>query len=474
MIKDLRDFIAKCEEIGELKRVKTEVDWDLEAVHLADLNDEREGPAILYENVKDSDFPLLIGALSSPKRCALALDMPLDYSPVDMAREWKERVRREKIPPRVVTDGPVMENVVEEKDADLLKLPVPRFYPGDGGRYIGSNAVLITQDPDDGWTNVGVYRMMVHDSKNICISILPSKHGFRMMKRYHELGKPMPAAIAIGELPVLFLFASAGVPWGVSEYDTAGAVRNEPIEVVKSDLTGLSIPARAEWIIEGEISGDQESWKPEGPFGEFTGYYSGLPGKQWPAPCLKVKRIMHRNNAILWSQSVGSIGPGKNVTPSIQISASIWSELENMGIPGIKAVYCPQEAGGRLMCVVSVKQEYSGNALQVGHAVVASRVGAYRSKVIIIVDDDIPPDKIDRVLWAVANRSDAERSTHVFKRTHGSVLDPGLPIGQRDVASKLIIDATMPYEWKEKPVMVELDPKMVEKVEKRWKEYGLD
>jgi 4-hydroxy-3-polyprenylbenzoate decarboxylase len=168
------------------------------------------------------------------------------------------------------------------------------------------------------------------------------------------LGKKMPAAVCIGQLPVLFFLSSVGIPWGISEYDAAGGIRKEPVDVIKSDLTGLLIPATAEYVLEGEIDPDPSTYKPEGPFGEYTGYYSAGAGEAYPKPNFHVKRISHRNHPIFWTQSVGSIGAGKNTIPSIQISATIWAALENLRIPGIEAVYCPPEAGGRFMTVVAI------------------------------------------------------------------------------------------------------------------------
>jgi UbiD family decarboxylase len=284
----------------------------------------------------------------------------------------------------------------------------------------------------------------------------------------------VPAAVCVGQLPVLFLVASTGVPWGVGEYDAAGGIRGEPVEVVKSDLTGLYLPASAEYVLEGEIDPDPHSYRPEGPFGEYPGYYSTSIAEDYPKPFLRVKRVLHRNNPIFWTQSVGAIGAGKNTVPSIQISASIWSGLENLRIPGIKAVYCPPEAGGRFMVVVAIQQKYYGHAVQVGHAVVATTTGNYRTKICIVVDEDIHPDNMDEVLWAVANRSDAARSVHVFKGTFGEELDPGVPSDQRNVNSKLLIDATIPFEWAKKPEMVKMDDDMLRRVKERWNDYGIE
>ncbi len=470
MINSLRDFITGCEKIGELARVKTEVDWDLELNHIADLSDEKGGPALLFENVKGCKDSCLIAALSKPNRCAIALDMPLTLSRVEMAKEWMIRVNQKRVPPKIVATGPVMENVIEEKDVDLTKMPVPKLYPLDGGRYISTTAALITQDPDTGWVNHGTYRAPISGRNNIPINIQPGKHAILMLNRYEQLGKKMPAALCIGQLPVLFLLSSTGVPWGISEYDAAGGIRGEPVEVIKSDLTGLLIPATAEYVLEGEIDPDPASFIMEGPFGEYPGYYSADP---YPKPNFHVKRVLHRNNPIFWTQSVGAIGAGKNTIPSIQISGSIWAGLDNLRIPGIESVYCPPEAGGRFMTVVSIKQKYYGHAVQVGHAVMATTVGNYRTKVCIVVDEDIHPDNMDEVLWAVAVRADPARSVRVYPRTFGEILDPSVPGDQRQVNSKVFIDATIPFEWPKKPVMVKPDPNMLKKVKDRWQEYKI-
>ena len=272
-----------------------------------------------------------------------------------MAKEWMVRVRK-RIPHSVVANGPVMENIVESKDVDLTAMPAPKLYPLDGGRYIGTTSVLITQDPDTGWTNLGTYRTAILDRNNAAINIHPGKHALMMLDRYRELGKKMPAAICIGQLPVLFFMGSVNIPWGISEYDVAGGIRGEPVDVIKSDLTGLLIPATAEYVLEGEIDPDPSTYKPEGPFGEFTGYYSATANDSYLKQNFHVKRILHRDNPIFWTQCVGAIGAGKNTIPSIQVSATIWAQLENLGIPGIEAVYCPPEAGGRFMTVVAIKQ----------------------------------------------------------------------------------------------------------------------
>ena len=473
MIKDLRDFIAVCEKNNELKRVKAEVNWDLELSHISKLNEEKRGPALLFENVKDYDIPVLSGALSTPKRLAVALGMPLDYTVCQMSRRWMELVTQAHIPPKEVSTGPAMENVIEEDKVNLYSLPVPKFYPLDGGRYIGTAVSVISQDPETGWTNLGTYRMQIIDENHTAVQFVKGKHAGLMLEKYRQLGKPMPTAAVIGETPILFLLSSTTAPAGVSEYDIAGAIRGEPIEVIKSDFTGLLIPAAAEIVLEGEINSDPDSYVQEGPFGEYTGYYSGKKEEEWPKPCFEVKRIYHRNNPIFWTTSVGAPVTDTHMLGAVQVSGSLWADLEQMRIPGIQSVYCPPETTGRLWAIVSVKQMYPGHSTHVATAVAGCTSGHYRLKGIIVVDDDIPADDPSKVIWALSVRFHPERGTQILRRTRGGPLDPAVPIEGRDMGSKIILDACIPFEWERKPTKIELDKEIVELVEKRWKEYGL-
>lgn len=473
MINDLRDFIEECRKRDDLKEITAEVDWDLEASHIGKLNEEKRGPALLFKNIKGYETPLFLSALSTPRRLSLALDMKEENSICLMAREWVQLKKNGHIPPKLTGTGPVVENVIEGEDIDILAgFPVPRFYPLDGGRYFGTAGFLITQDPENDWINLGTYRMQVLDRNHLGVQILKGKHADLMMDKYRKMGKKMPVAVVVGCNPLLFLLSSTTVGAGVSEYDVAGALRGEPVEVIKSDLTGFLIPATAEIVVEGEI--DPRGLRDEGPFGEYTGYYSGSAKQEFKKPFIEVKRILHRNNPHFWATSVGKPVTDTHMLGSLQVSASLWSDLEDARVPGIKGVYCLPESTGRMWSVISVKQSYPGHAMHAGTAAVGSSSGHYRMKGFIIVDDDIPADDISQVIWALGVRFDPARDTHIITRTRPTPLDPSLPIKERTVGSKIILDATIPYEWEEKPIEIQLDEEMVKKVEKRWKEYGLD
>ncbi len=467
---DLREFIRQCDEAGEFKRIEAEVDWDLELSHIAKLNEEAKGPALFFQNVKGYNTPVLTSAFTTVKRLAIALGQPHDSTLCDLARNWMQSTTKKLIPPEIVTTGPVFENVAEGDQINLENLPVPRFYPMDGGRYIGTAVALITKDPDSDWINLGTYRMQMLDEKSVGVQIIKGKHADFHMNRYKELGKPMPAAAIIGGDPLNFLVGSTLISANISEYDIIGSLRNEPAKVFISDLTGLPLPYDAEIIIEGEI--DPVERRQEGPFGEYTGYYSGKKSDEWPKPFINVKRVYFRNNPILWSTTVGKPITDTHMIQSLNRTATMWTDLENMHIPGIKSVYLPPESGGRFWGVVSVKQMYPGHSMHVGTAVISTTTGHYGLKGVIVVDDDIPADDWTKVLWAMSMRYDPVARTQIINRGRSTPLDPALPINAREICSRIIIDACIPYEWERKPMEIYLDDEMAAKVRSKWQGYG--
>jgi len=466
-MKDIRDFIARCEEEEMLHRIKAEVDWDLELSHIAKLNEERRGPALLFENVKGYTSPVLTSACTTTERLALIMGMDRKSTLVDIMREWVNKGGN-KIPPKWVESGPCKENVMKGNEVDLTRFPAPKFYPLDGGRYFGTAHFVITKDPDTGWVNLGTYRLQLLDESTLGTQFIKGKHADIMLKKYAERKEPMPVAAVVGCDPLLFLMGAARLSAFESEYDLAGSIRGEPIEVVKGETVDLPIPATAEIVVEGEV--DPEDFKPEGPFGEYTGYYSGVGAN--PRNYIKVNCVTFRNNPIFWSTTVGRAVTDTHMTMALTYGATLWQQLETMRIPGLKAVYCPPEGSGRFLAIISVKQMYPGHSIQVGTAAISTEMGAYGLKTVIVVDEDIDPWDLPRVLLALSFRFQPARAEFI-KRGRSTPLDPSLPLDQRDITSRLIIDATIPYEWKEKPIEIELDEKTVEKVRKRWKEYGL-
>ncbi|MFP3974934.1 MAG: phenylphosphate carboxylase subunit beta [Dehalococcoidia bacterium] len=470
-MKDLRGWIEACEKEGELKRIKPEVDWNLELSHIATLNERRRGPALLFENVKDYDIPVLTSAFTTPKKLAITLGLPLDYSMCDLAREWMKRTTKGPTKPVEVKNGPVTEQVIERNNVNLFDFPAPFLYPQDGGRYIGTSAFLVTKDPETGWTNLGTYRMQVLDETSTGVQIIKGKHADFHRAKYEKMGKKMPAAAVIGCHPLYFLVASSMVSAEMDEYDIIGSLFGEPVEVFESDLTGLKLPAGAGIILEGEI--DPVNFRPEGPFGEYTGYYSGKAKGELPKPWLDVKRVLRQKNPVFQMTTVGKPLTDQHMIQSLNRTGTLWSDLETMRVPGIQSVYIPPESTGRFWAIVSVKTMYPGHANHVGNAVISTTTGHYGLKGVIVVDADVPADDMGGVWWSLAVRYNAVQDSEIIKRGRSTPLDPSLPMDAREIVSRIIMDATIPYEWKEKPQLIELDPDVLKRVESRWSELGL-
>ena len=465
-MKSIRDFIEQAEADGMLQRIKAEVDWNLELSHIAKLNEEKKGPALLFENVKDYDSPVLTSVCTTTERLSLIMGMPKDSSLVDLMRHWVEKGET-KVPPKLVDTGPCKENKMMAGEVDLFKFPVPKFFPMDGGRFFGTAHFVVTKDPESDWVNVGTYRLQLLDKNTLGTQFIKGKHSDIMLKKYQAMGKPMPVAVVVGCDPLLFLMGAARLSAFESEYDLAGSIRGEPIEVVKCETNDLIVPATAEIVVEGEV--DADKFMEEGPFGEYTGYYSGV-GTD-PRNYIKVNCVTHRNNPVFMSTTVGRAVTDTHMTMALTYGSTLWQQLVDMKIPGIKAIYCPPEGSGRFLAIISVKQMYPGHADQVLTAAISTEMGAYGLKTVIVVDDDIDPWDISRVMYALSFRFQPNRS-QVIKRGRSTPLDPSLPINAREITGRLLLDATIPYDWKEKPIPIELDPDVVKKIEARWSELG--
>jgi 4-hydroxy-3-polyprenylbenzoate decarboxylase len=469
---DLRGFISLCEKEGQLARIKAEVDWELEISHICKIAEEKSGPALLFENVKGYSSPVLTGAFATTQRLAMILGKDPSLSLVELTKEWVKLSVKDVILAKEEKDGPIFENIVDGDKVDTFAFPSPKFYELDGGRYFGTAVFMVIQDPENGKVNLGTYRMGILDDKTVGVQILKGKTADRIMKKYAKEGKKMPACAIIGGDP-LHIFASAATVSGAkSGYDVVSSLRGAPVETVKSQLFGLPIPAAAEIVLEGEI--DPTKLRNEGPFGEYTGYYTEELIKPIPKPALDVKRVYYRNNPILWETSVGRPVGDQHMLYAFARNASLWTDLEKMQIPGIKSVYTLPEGAGRFIVVISVQQMYPGHSDQVAAAVVASNTGTYGTKMVIIVDDDIEADDLPRVWWALGTRFNPARGTQIINRGRSTPLDPAIAEDENKfLTSRIIMDATIPYDWKIKPTEIKLTDSIMAKVKARWNEYGI-
>ena len=289
------------------------------------------------------------------RRQKMTLGFPLHLSKLELSEAFREHYMAdlERIPPRYVNDGPVFENVITGDAVDVTMFPTPKWHPEDGGRYIGTGSFNVTRDPDEGWINCGTYRVMIHDDKTVGFYISPGKHGRIQRDKYEARKEPMPVAIVVGCDPMSFLMASSEVPYGVCEYDVIGGIRGAPVEVVKAPITGLPVPANAEIVIEGFVQ--PGNVKPEGPFGEWMGYYGSDVRDE---PVMDIKAIYHRNNPIL-------LGCAPQRPPdeiaryrALTRSAIVRENIVKAGVPDVVAAWAHEIGTARLLLGVAIKQRY--------------------------------------------------------------------------------------------------------------------
>lgn len=471
---DLRYFIEKWEKEGQLKRIKAEVDWNLELSHVAKLVEEKEGPALLFEKVKDYRSPVITGVYATARRLSDIMGKPGLNSLVELTREWMKTLTQSKslVESREVSSGPILENVRDGDEANVLEFPVPKYYEKDGHRYFGTAVYMVSKDPESGRINLGTFRMGVHDQRHLGVQILKGKTTDRILQRYAKAKMKMPVCVVMGGDPLLMIASAATLPGVKSAYDAVSTLRGEPLSLVKGELTGLPFPADAEIAIEGEI--DPEILKEEGPFGEYTGYYTEELFKPLPKPVIEVKRVYYRNDPILVATTVGRPVGDQHMLYAFARNAALWTELESMKIPGIMSVYTPPEASGRFWVIVSIRQMYPGHAEQVAHAVIATNTGTYGVKGVVVVDDDIQADDLPRVWWALGVRYNPLRGTQIIQRGRSTPLDPSIgPDENKFISPRILINATIPFEWKEKPVEVKLNEEVVKRIKERGAELGL-
>ena len=480
-IRDLRDYLAEVEKIGGLKRITQPVDPKLEMSSFAYVNGLVPGhPTLLFENPKgfSNNVSVLFNPIgNSVDRLSLAMRAKPGRTPIQLTEYLKnELVPANKIKPVFVEpkDAPIYENVLEGDQIDLNALPVPNHWPRDGGRYIGTSDAIITEDPETGRINLGTYRQMVHEKNVVGYYSSPGKDTLLDREKWWAMGKPCPVVGVYGLDPLLYICAATGFPKDESEYDYAGALNGEPIEVVKGKHTGLPIPARAELVIEGF---SYPKGRPEGPFGEFTGYY-GRPGDA-ATPFIEIKALYFRNKPTLTAALMADL-PGCNdqsLFLGLLRGARTWRDLEAVGIPGIKGCFGePAAAGGFGMMTVSVKQQYAGHAQQAGAIAAQASGGAYYGKLIFVVDEDIDPSDLSQVIWAASTRCKVEEDIDILRRTWSTYLDPSKnPPKTRPWGSKAIIYACKDFRYYEEFARrTALTEEYYSQVAARWTELGFE
>lgn len=454
-MRDLRMWLDQVKAADDLLQLN-QVHWDQEIGIVTAEMSTRKGPAVLFDKIPDvpQGFRVLTNMLVTRKRIALTCNLPecaSDNEFIDMLGDKPEKWEKKALDfkHKQVETSPLFENMLQGEKVDTGIFPTPRWHEEDGGRYIGTGCAVIMRDPDTGHVNLGTYRVMVYDKNKVTVYISPGKHGNLVLQKYKQRKQKCPVAISLGHDPLILMVSSLPIPAHICEYDYAGAILGEPIETVAGPVTGLPLPASGEIVLEGFI--DPENLVPEGPFGEWTGYYAG--GTEM-APLMKVEAILHRNDPIITGCSPARRGDEYEVMHYLSFlrSALIKKALIGAGIPGVKGVYAPAVGGSRLLVNVSIEQKYAGHARQAAFVASQCYEGAYAGRYVVVVDHDIDATDMNEVLWAILTRSDPHTDIDIIRRAWSTRLDPMSSAysssGSKNAFfnSRGIIDACIPYE----------------------------
>ena len=419
--KDLRGFIKQVDELGALRRVNG-ADPKFELGGITEVAaGTPECPALLFDRIKGyaPGFRVFTNATTTPQRAALALGIDPSLKPLDALKAWmQKRQTLEPHKPVEVAKAPFMENSMRGRNVDLTKLPAPYWHRKDGGPFIGSGSIVIMRDPDGGWINASIYRVQVHGKNRVTIQFdHPGRHGAIIAKKYWDKGKSCPVAVVNGEDPALFIAGFEYLPDGQSEYDFAGAIKGAPMEMMPGPRhrpaaagAGRDHPRRRIAAARARLT------LPEGPFGEFTGYYAA---DARPCPVMQVSAIHHRDDPIL-------LGSPPMKPPRFHFglpfrAASIWSNLETVGVTDVVGVW---QHVAQLMTVVALKQRYAGHAKRAGLIAAAN---SYMGRLVVVVDDDVDPSNLADVMWAITTRCEPAEQIDIVRNAWSSALDPRIP-----------------------------------------------
>ena len=479
MINDIRDFIAELERHDELKRVKTSVDPNLEIAEIMRREMYANGPAILFEDVKGYDMPVLGNAFGSMKRLEIGLEMTdfteigkriADMTRMDIPTGLLGKIK--KLPelskmtasfPKIQSSGPVTE--VASANTSFDDLPILKSWPNDAGRFI-TLGLVATVHPETKVRNLGVYRMQIVDDTHALMHWQKHKRGAHHGDISKDKGEKIPAAVIIGSEPATIFSSIAPVPEGLDKYLFAGITRKAGIDTVKCKTIDLDVPANAEIVLEGYV--DPSDIRDEGPFGDHTGYYTPVE----PYPTFTLTGIMHRKNPIYVTTVVG-----KPILEDAYIGKVIersFLPLIQMFHPEVTDFSMPAAGWFQGFAIISIKKRYPGQAKKVMMGLWGMGQLSL-TKMFVVVDDDINVHDIDDVIWAITTRADAARDTTIVDNTPTDTLDPASPLV--NFGSKMGIDATQKTVEEGYTREIQQQVRVYEHtknlVDSRWDDYGL-
>lgn len=484
--KDLRDFIDQLERLGELKRITQEIDPYLEMTEICDRTLREGGPALLFENPKGFDMPVLGNLFGTPKRVALGMGqtdvqalrgvgellafLKEPEPPKGMRDAWQKLPIFKKVlsmGPKDIRNPPCQDIVIQKDDVNLYDLPIQTCWPGDAGPLV-TWPLVITRGPEKSRQNLGIYRQQLIGKNRLIMRWLSHRGGALDFKEWQAAhpGKPFPVAVALGADPATILGAVTPVPDSLSEYAFAGLLRGSKTEVAKAKLSDLSVPASAEIVLEGFIYPDDMA--PEGPFGDHTGYYNEVDS----FPVFTVECITQRKNAIYHSTYTGR-PPDEPAILGLALN-EVFVPILQKQFPEIQDFYLPPEGCSYRLAVVTMKKQYPGHAKRVMMGVWSFLRQFMYTKFVIVLDDDVNARNWEDVIWAMTTRMDPARDITLVENTPIDYLDFASPVS--GLGSKMGMDATNKWpgetnrEW---GIPIEMDASIKEKVDDKWESLGI-
>ena len=484
MARDLRGFIQLLENRGQLRRITAEVNPDLEIAEIANRLLQAGGPALLFENVKGSAFPVAVNLMGTVERICWAMNMNHPLELEDLGK--KLSLLQQPKPPKKISQAidfgkvlfdvlkakpghsffpPCQQIVIEEKDLDLTQIPMIRPYAGDADKII-TLGLVITKDCETGTPNVGVYRLQLQSPQTMTVHWLSVRGGARHLRKAAEQGKKLEIAIALGVDPLIIMAAATPIPVDLSEWLFAGLYGGSGVTLAKCKTLNLEVPADAEFILEGTITPSE--MLPDGPFGDHMGYYGGVED----SPLIRFHCLTHRQNPLYLTTFSGR-PPKEEAMMAIALNR-IYTPILRQQVSEITDFFLPMEALSYKAAIISIDKAYPGQAKRAALAFWSALPQFTYTKFVIVVDKDINIRDPRQVVWAISSKVDPVRDVFILPETPFDTLDfASEKIG---LGGRMGIDATTKiypetdHDWGE---VLESDPTMAEQVSQRWQEYGL-
>jgi 4-hydroxy-3-polyprenylbenzoate decarboxylase len=484
MAGDFREFLDVLEKRGQLRRIKTPVNSDLEIAEISNRMLQCGGPGLLFENVKGAKYPVAVNIMGTVERICWAMNMEKPEELEDLGR--KLALLQQPKPPKKIAQAvefgkvlfdvlkakpsrdyfpPCQQIVVEGDDLDLNSLPLIRPYSGDAGKII-TLGLVITKDCETGTPNVGVYRLQLQSKNTMTVQWLSIRGGARHLRKAAEQGKKLEIAIALGVHPLVIMAAATPIPIDLSEWLFAGIYGGKGVKLAKCKTVDIEVPADSEFVLEGTITPGEEMV--DGPFGDHMGYYN----QSKSCPLIRFNCMTHRKNPVYLTTFSGR-PPKEEAMMAIALNR-IYTPILRQQVPEIVDFFLPMEALSYKAAIIAIDKAYPGQARRAALAFWSALPQFTYTKFVIVVDKDINIRDPRQVVWAVSSKVDPQRDVFIIPDTPFDKLDFATP--KVGLGSRMGIDATTKVypeteaEWGDQ---LESDPTIAAMVDRRWKEYGL-